>query len=80
LFPSVLPTTLLRRSDRRPSSSIKQFGERQPKNQLAGDILDLNGVVARILPLGYELIPDLTAFANCLSRMHLFFEFTSDFS
>jgi hypothetical protein len=59
LFPSALPTTLLWGSDRRPGLSIKQFGERQPKNQLAGDILDLNGVVPRILPLSDELIPEI---------------------
>jgi hypothetical protein len=66
LFPSALPTTLLWGSDRRPGLSIKQFGERQPKNQLAGDILDLNGVVPRILPLSDELIPEILGRADCV--------------
>jgi hypothetical protein len=44
---------------------MEYLGEWQAKNQLARDILDLNGIVPQILPLSSEPISEILGGADC---------------
>lgn len=63
LFASATPTTVWG-GDRRPGLSIKKLGEWQAENQLAGDSLDLDGIVPQVLPLGDEPISEILGCAD----------------
>jgi hypothetical protein len=53
------------RSDHCSSLSIKNLREWQAENQLAGAILNLNGIIPRVLPLSDELISEILGGADC---------------